>query len=317
MRLAGALWADGSGDCAARSLRTALWRIRQVGANLVLARDDRLRLYPGVTVDVTDLTNLALRLIHQPDPGGLSQLPLLVECGELLPDWEDDGVVADRERYRLLRLEALERAALTLMERRQLGDALIAALAAAQTEPLRESARRLVVQVQVAQGNVAEAGAAAGGAAAEPSITAHQRRALRLAVSQKGPKEILGKNCNPYSRWFGFGCQEWCADFVSFCIDRTGDRDHTVPWGYPSAVANISAWGQRNRRIFSQPQKGDIFTRKDGGHTGFVTSVHGSSFMTIEGNTTGPDGNPDHAVYVFPHQRDASDGLYYFVRWHF
>jgi hypothetical protein len=163
----------------------------------------------------------------------------------------------------------------------------------------------------------AEAGAAAGGAAAEPSITAHQRRALRLAVSQKGPKEILGKNCNPYSRWFGFGCQEWCADFVSFCIDRTGDRDHTVPWGYPSAVANISAWGQRNRRIFSQPQKGDIFTRKDGGHTGFVTSVHGSSFMTIEGNTTGPDGNPDHAVYVFPHQRDASDGLYYFVRWHF
>ena len=47
MRLAGALWTDGSGDRAARSLRTALWRIRQVGANLVLARDDRLRLYPG------------------------------------------------------------------------------------------------------------------------------------------------------------------------------------------------------------------------------------------------------------------------------
>lgn len=157
MRLAGALWADGSGDRAARSLRTALWRIRQVGANLVLARDDRLRLYPGVTVDVTALTNLAMRLIHQPDPGGLSQLPLLVECGELLPDWEDEWVAADRERYRLLRLEALEGAALALMERRQLGDALIAALAAAQAEPLRESARRLVVQVQVAQGNVAEA----------------------------------------------------------------------------------------------------------------------------------------------------------------
>jgi DNA-binding SARP family transcriptional activator len=156
-RLAGSLWRDGSGERAAKSLRTALWRIRQAADHLVLAHDDRLCLYPGVTVDVTDLMNLAMRLIHQPDPEGLSRLPLLVGCGELLPDWEDEWVAADRERYRLLRLEALERAALALMERRLLGDALIAALAAAQAEPLRESARRLVVQVQVAQGNVAEA----------------------------------------------------------------------------------------------------------------------------------------------------------------
>ena len=142
---------------AAKSLRTTLWRIRHAGANLVLARDDRLRLYPGVTVDVADLTDLAKRLIHQPDPGSLARLSLLIECVELLPDWEDEWVVADRERYRLLRLEALERAASALMERCHLGDALIAALAAVQAEPLRESARRLVVQVQIAQGNVAEA----------------------------------------------------------------------------------------------------------------------------------------------------------------
>jgi hypothetical protein len=162
-----------------------------------------------------------------------------------------------------------------------------------------------------------EAGAAAGGAAAEPSITAHQRRALALAVSQKGPKELLGRNCNPYSRYFGLPCQEWCADFVSYCVDRTGNQDKKLPWGPPSWVPNITDWGQKNRRLHSQPMKGDIFTRQDGGHTGFVTRVNGSSFMTIEGNTTGPDGNPDHAVYVYPHQRDASSGLYYFVRWHF
>jgi DNA-binding SARP family transcriptional activator len=156
-RLAGVLWRDGSDQGAAKSLRTTLWRIRHAGANLVLARDNRLRLYPYVTVDVTDLTVLAKRLIHQPDLGTLAQLPLLVECVELLPDWEDEWVVADRERYRLLRLEALERGASALMERCHLGDALIAALAAAQAEPLRESARRLVVQVQVAQGNAAEA----------------------------------------------------------------------------------------------------------------------------------------------------------------
>ena len=152
------------------------------------------------------------------------------------------------------------------------------------------------------------------GAAAAPSITAHQRRALALAVSQKGPREKpLGSNCNPYSRYFGFGCQFWCADFVSFCVDRTGNRDHKVPWGYPSAVSNITAWGQRHRRIHSRPQKGDIFTRKDGGHTGFVLNARGLSFITIEGNTSGPLGD----VYVASHQRDASSGLYWFVRYHF
>jgi DNA-binding SARP family transcriptional activator len=156
-RLAGVLWGDGSDRRAAKSLRTTLWRIRQAGANLVLARDDRLRLYPDITVDVTDLTDLAKRLIHYPDPAALAHLPLLVECVELLPDWEDEWVVADRERYRLLRLEALERAASALIEQRRLGDALIAALAAVQAEPLRESARRVVMQVQIAKGNAAEA----------------------------------------------------------------------------------------------------------------------------------------------------------------
>ena len=156
-RLAGVLWVGGSDQSAAKSLRTTLWRIRRAGVNLVLARDDRLRLYPDVAVDVTDLTDLAKRLIHQPDANALARLPLLAGCVELLPDWDDEWVVADRERYRLLRLEALERAASALIGRRQFGDALIAALAAAQAAPLRESARRLVVQAQIAQGNAADA----------------------------------------------------------------------------------------------------------------------------------------------------------------
>ena len=164
----------------------------------------------------------------------------------------------------------------------------------------------------------AVSGAAASGAAAASSITAHQRRALALALALKGPTRTVkrtpvGSNCNPYSRYFGLACQFWCADFVAFCVDRTGDRDRKVPWGYPSAVRNITAWGQKNGRIRSRPQKGDIFTRKDGGHTGFVLSAQGSSFMTVEGNTSGPLGD----VYVASHQRDASSGLYWFVRWNF
>jgi hypothetical protein len=144
-----------------------------------------------------------------------------------------------------------------------------------------------------------------------PGISDHQQRALALAISQKGMREHpQGSNDNMYSRYFGFGPQFWCADFVAFCVDKTGNRDRKVPWGYPSAVKNITAWGQRNHTIHSMPQKGDIFTRKDGMHTGFVTSANGSSFMTIEGNTSGPGGD----FYVASHTRDASSGKYFFVR---
>jgi len=54
-------------------------------------------------------------------------------------------------------LEALERVASVLIERQCFGEALVAALAAVHTEPLRESCRRLVVAVHVAEGNLAEA----------------------------------------------------------------------------------------------------------------------------------------------------------------
>src|SRR5262249_41501653 len=144
-----------------------------------------------------------------------------------------------------------------------------------------------------------------------PMMTANQRRALAMAVSQKGMREHPpGSNDNMYSRYFGFGPQFWCADFVAYCLDVTGDRDHKVPWGYPSAVRNITSWGQKHGKIHDAPQRGDISTRKDGMHTGFVLSANGPSFMTIEGNTSGPQGD----LYVASHNRDASGGMYFFVR---
>jgi DNA-binding SARP family transcriptional activator len=156
-RVAGVLWLDGSEQNAAKSLRTALWRLNRSGAHVLSARDDPLRLGRDVAVDVAELEAQAIALVHGPDPDGLARLPRLVEAGELLPDWDEEWVVADRERYRVLRLEALERGAIALLEAGHLGEALFAALAAIESDPLRESARRLVVQVQLARGNTAEA----------------------------------------------------------------------------------------------------------------------------------------------------------------
>lgn len=156
-KLAGVLWIDASQERAANNLRTTLWRLGRSGRRLVSADTERLVLASEVSVDAVELSALARRLIHAPGVDDLHQVPQLITHGELLPDWDDGWIAADRERFRLLRLEALDHAAGILIEQHRPGEALIAALASVHTEPLRESCRRLVIQVHVAEGNIAEA----------------------------------------------------------------------------------------------------------------------------------------------------------------
>ena len=77
--------------------------------------------------------------------------------GDLLPDWDEDWIVLDRERFRQLRLHALEAECERLSSAGRFGEALEAGLAALDAEPLRDSARRAVVQVHLREGNVVEA----------------------------------------------------------------------------------------------------------------------------------------------------------------
>jgi len=139
----------------------------------------------------------------------------------------------------------------------------------------------------------------------------HAERAIRLALMQKGIREEpCPTNKNPFSRYFGYGAQKWCADFVGWCFDRTGDQDKRVPWGYVSSVKTIIAWAEREGRIQSQPRRGQIFAYENGKHTGIVTSVQGNKFTTIEGNTKGVDGR---TCWVHDHVR-TNNGTYYFIR---
>lgn len=156
-KLAGILWYDTPEERAASNLRTALWRLHKASAPLVCGESDRLTLSRDVSVDANELFDLTHRLIRGADNADLSRAPLLASRCELLPDWDEFWVVAERERFRLLRLQALESAASTLLDQRRPGDALVVALAAVRSEPLRESAWRLVVRVHLHQGNLAEA----------------------------------------------------------------------------------------------------------------------------------------------------------------
>jgi CHAP domain len=150
-------------------------------------------------------------------------------------------------------------------------------------------------------------------AAAAGAAGSHALRAVALALTQQGMRENpCGSNRNPYSAYFGYGPQFWCADFVGWSLDSTGNRDKKVPWGYPSAVRNITTWARGRGLIVPTPRRGDIFTYRNGAHTGLVAGVSGGAFTSIEGNTSGPDGR---TCYVAQHKRAVSDGRYWYVRW--
>lgn len=156
-KLAGVLWPDVPESAAARSLRTALWRLHRANIDIAQVRGDRVSLRPSVRIDLAEALELTRQLLDRPTQEALDRLSVLIDYGELLPGWDDDWVTADRERFRLLRLEALERAADVLIDYAEQGRALEAALAASLSDPLRDSAWRLVLRIHLSEGNVAAA----------------------------------------------------------------------------------------------------------------------------------------------------------------
>ncbi|MCZ2826540.1 MULTISPECIES: AfsR/SARP family transcriptional regulator [unclassified Modestobacter] len=155
---AGQLWPDVPEEHALGSLRSALWRLHKVAPGLVVASGGVLSLAAGVRVDVRELTEWAQGVLGRQAPvDGVAAVPDVGLRGELLPGWYDDWVLLERERLRQLRIHALEALADRLITAGRFGEASQAAYAAAQAEPLRESAHRAVVRVHLAEGNVVEA----------------------------------------------------------------------------------------------------------------------------------------------------------------
>ncbi|GGC05791.1 hypothetical protein GCM10010972_18740 [Cellulomonas carbonis] len=155
--LAGELWPDVGETRAHANLRTCLWQVRRACPGLLVQGGDVLTIGADVDVDVHRAQALALDVLR--DAGAVPTDALLTNLHalELLPGWYEDWVLAERERDRQLRLHALELSAHELVRRGLPGAAMLAALAAVQLEPLRESAQRAVIEVHLSEGNVAEA----------------------------------------------------------------------------------------------------------------------------------------------------------------
>jgi DNA-binding SARP family transcriptional activator len=155
--LAGVLWPDSSEQHANGSLRSALWRLRASAPGTVIAVGTRLALSPSVRVDFHEVIQRAHRLVEgEAEVGGKSIDPAVL-THELLPDWYDDWLSADRERLRQLQLHALEALSKRLRARADYSQAIEMANMAVAAEPTRESARRELIEAHLAEGNVDEA----------------------------------------------------------------------------------------------------------------------------------------------------------------
>jgi len=154
--VSGSLWLESTEEHANASLRSTLWRLgRQHGA-LIDADGGLVVLAPGVAVDLHEARARAYAALRD-ERATAEDLRSLCLAGELLPHWYDDWVVVERERFRQLRLHALDALCESLTAAGRYAAAVEAGYAAVAAEPLRESAHRLLITAYLAAGKRDEA----------------------------------------------------------------------------------------------------------------------------------------------------------------
>jgi DNA-binding SARP family transcriptional activator len=150
--VAGQLWGWSTQARARATLRTALWRVRQINEEIVRTDRDSVGLNARVRLDLAESTALARRLIDSTQHARLNHPDnLLIE--DLLPGWDEDWLQLERERHRQLRIHALEALSRRLTSAGQYAAAIDVAYHAIAAEPLRESAHRALIQAHLAEGN--------------------------------------------------------------------------------------------------------------------------------------------------------------------
>lgn len=154
-QLASTLWPDLVDQRARGALRSALYRLHQlVPGELLEGLGDRVQMAASVSCDVRHVLDWSDVVLHS-EPPGADGYP--VGFGELLPGWDDEWVVLERERFRQRVLHAYEALAAHLVAAGRHADAVEVALAAVGMDPFRESANRTLIAAHLAEGNTAEA----------------------------------------------------------------------------------------------------------------------------------------------------------------
>lgn len=155
--LAGRLWSDVSTATAMRRLRSTMSRLHHSLPGVLRRGRDDVGLSAGVRVDLHDARDRARRLLHAGtalDPSIWSPEPFL---DDVLVDWYDEWIEAERSEFRNLRVHSLEAIAAHLLETGQFAGAIELCLVVLRTEPFRETTHALIVRSHLAEGNRTEA----------------------------------------------------------------------------------------------------------------------------------------------------------------
>jgi len=146
---AAGLWPDSPEDVGRANLRRALWNvppdwIRSEGEDLLLT----------AATDLPEAEQTAERALGGAELG-LEEIRLL--SSDILEGWNEEWLLAPQERFRLLRVQALETACRTMTASGSFTLAIQAGSAALAAEPLRESAAAALIDAHLAQENRYEA----------------------------------------------------------------------------------------------------------------------------------------------------------------
>jgi DNA-binding SARP family transcriptional activator len=149
--VAGGLWPDSTEDHAKASLRTALWKLGTYRRSLISTRGHYLGLTAAVWVDLIESDDLARAAIAG-QVGDVTD-PVQRFGADLLPDWHDEWLEVDRERFRQLRLHALEAVCQRQTDAGRFAAAVDAGLSAVNADPFRESSRCALMRAYLGEGN--------------------------------------------------------------------------------------------------------------------------------------------------------------------
>lgn len=158
---AGIMWPETRASRAAANLRSVLWRLQQTCTGVVVPSFYDLRLAHDVMVDIHQSSRVAFELLDHSKDMTCGELKQILRCNlydDIAADLgNNEWLIAERERFRQLRVHALEALATQLLDADCHGLAIEAALGAVRADPFRERPRRLLVAAHLAEGSKLEA----------------------------------------------------------------------------------------------------------------------------------------------------------------
>jgi len=155
--LAGTLWPEVTEERALTNLRSTVWTMPKLEPPILMVTTQSVTLTPQLAVDYEEARVFADVLLGREGTYDEASVDEAALFADLLPDWSEDWLLVERERFRQLRLHGLEALCERFTQAGRHGRAVQIGMAAVEGDPLRESAHGILIRAYLAEGNRSEA----------------------------------------------------------------------------------------------------------------------------------------------------------------